>query len=188
MSYENDAAVNDTRSALSAAQDEQDEAAKEFVRVYAKLQEEDAAAEKANLAGQEYYKALSDYWGALKRLAIAHRKWDSLQCKWREATMPWQEAFLAAEQQFGAAIRAYLEGLARITGHPELESNPNHALMLVARVVLQQVLDQDFNPSAPCSDLTADVDRSGPGYLNRISASIGGASAGVKLPSGRAAA
>jgi integration host factor subunit beta len=31
-------------------------------------------------------------------------------------------------------------------------------------------------------------DRSGPGYLNRISASIGGASAGVKLPSGRAAA
>src|SRR5262249_25426880 len=30
--------------------------------------------------------------------------------------------------------------------------------------------------------------RSGPGYLNRISASIGGASAGVKLPSGRAAA
>jgi hypothetical protein len=29
--------------------------------------------------------------------------------------------------------------------------------------------------------------RSGPGYLNRISASIGGASAGVKLPSGRAA-
>jgi hypothetical protein len=32
------------------------------------------------------------------------------------------------------------------------------------------------------------VIRSGPGYLNRISASIGGASAGVKLPSGRAAA
>jgi hypothetical protein len=30
-------------------------------------------------------------------------------------------------------------------------------------------------------------DRSGPGYLNRISASIGGASAEVKLPSGRAA-
>src|SRR5262249_8795353 len=29
-------------------------------------------------------------------------------------------------------------------------------------------------------------DRSGPGYLNRISASIGGASAGVKLPSGKA--
>jgi hypothetical protein len=32
------------------------------------------------------------------------------------------------------------------------------------------------------------IDRSDPGYLNRISASIGGASAGVKLPSGRAAA
>jgi hypothetical protein len=36
-------------------------------------------------------------------------------------------------------------------------------------------------------DSLADL-RSGPGYLNRISASIGGASAGVKLPSGRAAA
>jgi hypothetical protein len=73
------------RSALSAAEKEQDELAKEFVKVYAKLQEEDAAAENA---GGEYYKALSDYWEALNQLAVAHMKWDFLQRKWRKATMP----------------------------------------------------------------------------------------------------
>src|SRR5262249_40598565 len=50
---------------------------------------------------------------------------------------------------------------------------------------------REHAPSLMISDLFDDLavdGRSGPGYLNRISASIGGASAGVKLPSGRAAA
>jgi len=46
-----------------------------------------------------------------------------------------------------------------------------------------------FDPNDPCKDQShCVVDRAGPSCLNRISASISGASAGVRLPSGGAAA
>jgi hypothetical protein len=51
-----------------------------------------------------------------------------------------------------------------------------------------ELLQHDIVVDAGDIGEKAEDDRSGPGYLNRISASIGGASAGVKLPSGRAAA
>jgi hypothetical protein len=105
-----------------------------------------------------------------RRLAMPMNYSDEERERWRQKVEADDKSFAAADQKLATAIREYLWEQVQITGTTEWETEPDYALLAVARVVLQHICyqpldydDEDDDEIAHCissgtEELIADLD------------------------------